>query len=67
MNRGREIAHSLLVHPDPVLRYSRYLLTYELKARVHALLGAGLALEGLAAASTDWTRLVDSAEARSLS
>ena len=62
LDRAREIAHDLLRHGDPVLRYTRYLLTHELKARLHTLMGAGLALEGLAAASTDWSQWVDQSD-----
>ncbi|QDQ82272.1 enoyl-CoA hydratase/isomerase family protein [Paraburkholderia megapolitana] len=46
--RAREIAQLLLQQPRLVRRYTRVALTEDLRARLHGLLGYGLALEGLA-------------------
>ena len=46
--RARELAEGLLLQTDLVRRYSRLILTEELKDRMRRLLGYGLALEGLA-------------------
>jgi enoyl-CoA hydratase/carnithine racemase len=46
--RARELAQLLLRQPRLVRRYTRVCLNHELKARLHDVLGYGLALEGLA-------------------
>jgi enoyl-CoA hydratase/carnithine racemase len=46
--RARELAQLLLRQPRLVRRYTRTCLNQELKARLHDVLGYGLALEGLA-------------------
>jgi enoyl-CoA hydratase/carnithine racemase len=46
--RARELARQLLLQPRLVRRYTRTLLTEELRGRLHGLLGYGLALEGVA-------------------
>jgi enoyl-CoA hydratase/carnithine racemase len=48
MNRAWELANVLVQQSALVRRYSRQLLTHELKSRMVAMLGYGLALEGLA-------------------
>jgi enoyl-CoA hydratase/carnithine racemase len=48
MPRALELAGVLLQQPRLVRRYTRACVTHELKARLHDLLGYGLALEGLA-------------------
>jgi enoyl-CoA hydratase/carnithine racemase len=55
LTRALEIARVLLKQPDHNLRYTRLLLTHELKAKTHELLGYGAALQGLATLSNDWT------------
>ncbi|RSD10229.1 enoyl-CoA hydratase/isomerase family protein [Amycolatopsis eburnea] len=50
--RARELARLLLQQPRLVRRYSRTVLTEELRQRLHGLLGYGLALEGLARMKT---------------
>lgn len=47
--RAWELARQLRQRPTLMLRYSRVMLTQDLKRRMHDLLGYGLALEGLAA------------------
>jgi enoyl-CoA hydratase/carnithine racemase len=47
--RAWELARQLRQRPPLLRRYSRVLLTQDLKKRMHELLGYGLALEGLAA------------------
>jgi enoyl-CoA hydratase/carnithine racemase len=47
MSRAREIAADLASKPDLALRYARLALTRDLKQRLFAELGYGLALEGL--------------------
>ncbi|MDL5160511.1 enoyl-CoA hydratase/isomerase family protein [Actinomycetospora termitidis] len=46
--RARALARLLLQQPRLVRRYSRTVLTEDLRQRLHGLLGYGLALEGLA-------------------
>jgi len=48
MPRALEHGAVLLQQPRLVRRYTRACVTHELKARLHDLLGYGLALEGLA-------------------
>jgi enoyl-CoA hydratase/carnithine racemase len=48
MERARELARLLLEQPRLVRRYSRTVLTEDLRLRLHGLLGYGLALEGIA-------------------
>lgn len=45
--RAWELAEHLAQQPPLLLRYTRVLLTQDLKKRMHELLGYGLALEGL--------------------
>jgi enoyl-CoA hydratase/carnithine racemase len=45
--RAWELAEDLATRPPLTLRYSRLLFTQEIKARMHNLLGYGMALEGL--------------------
>jgi enoyl-CoA hydratase/carnithine racemase len=47
--RAWELARQLRQRPTLMLRYSRVMLTQDLKRRMHDLLGYGLAMEGLAA------------------
>jgi enoyl-CoA hydratase/carnithine racemase len=49
--RAWALAEQLAQRPQLVLRYSRVLLTQQLKRQMHDLLGYGLALEGLAVAA----------------
>ncbi|MEE9276868.1 MAG: enoyl-CoA hydratase/isomerase family protein, partial [Dehalococcoidia bacterium] len=49
MARARELARELSKQPPLTLRYTRMLLTHQLKQQMHSLLSYGLALEGLAA------------------
>ena len=46
--RARELAAGLLAKNPLMLRYTRLLLTHQIKSAAHELLGYGLALEGLA-------------------
>ena len=48
LERARELARLLNQQPRLVRRYTRAVLTEDLKLRMHGLLGYGLALEGLA-------------------
>ena len=48
LDRARALAQQLLLQPRLVRRYTRTVLTEDLRARLHGLLGYGLALEGLA-------------------
>lgn len=47
LERARELARQLMLQPRLVRRYTRTLLTEDLRSRMHGLLGYGLALEGL--------------------
>jgi enoyl-CoA hydratase/carnithine racemase len=49
--RAWALAEQLAQQPRPVLRYSRVLLTQQLKRQMHDLLGYGLAFEGLGVAA----------------
>jgi enoyl-CoA hydratase/carnithine racemase len=49
--RAWALAEQLAQRPRLVLRYSRVLLTHQLKRQMHDLLGYGLALEGLGVAA----------------
>ncbi len=51
--RARELARELMKQPRLVRRYTRMILTEELRGKLHGLLGYGLALEGLARMRTD--------------
>ena len=53
--RARQIARWMLRQPDANLRYFRRILTHELRGKMHNMLELGLAVEGLAAMSADWT------------
>lgn len=48
VTRARELAVEIAAHPAVVTRYTREILTIEIKRRVRAELPIGLALEGLA-------------------
>lgn len=48
LDRARELARQMLLQPKLVRRYTRIVLTEDLKARMHGLLAYGLALEGMA-------------------
>lgn len=48
MSRAHELAQVMLRQPRLVRRYTRTCLNHELKARLHDVLGYGVALEGLA-------------------
>jgi enoyl-CoA hydratase/carnithine racemase len=51
-SRAWELARLLLEQPPLVRRYSRVVLTEDLKGRLHMILGYGLALEGIARMKT---------------
>ena len=46
--RAHELARQILLQPKLVRRYTRIVLTEDLRARMHGLLAYGLALEGMA-------------------
>ncbi|MDV3128415.1 enoyl-CoA hydratase/isomerase family protein [Mycobacterium sp. 21AC1] len=48
LGRARELAATLMAQPRLVRRYTRTVLTEDLRQRMHGLLGYGLALEGIA-------------------
>jgi enoyl-CoA hydratase/carnithine racemase len=48
LSRAHELAQLMLRQPRLVRRYTRTCLNHELKARLHDVLGYGVALEGLA-------------------
>ena len=48
MSRAKELAEMLMKQPRLVRRYTKVSLNHELKARLHDVLGYGLALEGIA-------------------
>lgn len=48
LDRARELARQILAQPRLVRRYTRMMLTEDLKKRMQGLLGYGLALEGIA-------------------
>lgn len=52
LGRAWELAERLAQQPTLVLRYTRVLLTQNLKRQMHDLLGYGLALEGLGSAQS---------------
>ena len=52
LERAWELAEQLAQQPPLVLRYSRVLLTQNLKRQIHDLLGYGLALEGMGSAQS---------------
>ena len=52
LGRAWELAEQLAQQPTLVLRYTRVLLTQNLKRQMHDLLGYGLALEGLGSAQS---------------
>ncbi|GAA3543943.1 enoyl-CoA hydratase/isomerase family protein [Amycolatopsis ultiminotia] len=52
LDRARELARLLLCQPRLVRRYTRTVLTEDLRQRLHGLLGYGLALEGIARMKT---------------
>ncbi|MBS1677745.1 MAG: enoyl-CoA hydratase/isomerase family protein [Actinobacteria bacterium] len=54
LDRARELAHKLLAQPAANLRYTRMILTHEVRARMHGLLELGMAVEGLAALDSRW-------------
>jgi enoyl-CoA hydratase/carnithine racemase len=53
LERARELARQLLLQSRLVRRYTRTVLTEELRSRMHGLLGYGLALEGVARMKTN--------------
>lgn len=55
LDRAVQIARWILRQPDANLRYFRRVSTHEIRAKMNQLLEYGLAVEGLAAMSADWT------------
>jgi len=53
--RAEEIAAKLLNQPDHNLRYTRLILTHDLKEKMHHHLAMACGLQGLASLSNDWT------------
>ncbi len=53
LDRARQLARQLLLQPRLVRRYTRIVMTEDLKARMHGLLAYGLALEGMARLKAD--------------
>src|ERR1700735_4756690 len=54
LDRAREVARRLAAQPALVRRYTREVITLELKRRLRDELGYGLALEGLASGYGNW-------------
>jgi len=48
LDRARELAQQMLLQPRLVRRYTRIVMTEDLRSRMHGLLAYGLALEGMA-------------------
>lgn len=55
LERAVQIARWILRQPETNLQYFRRISTHEIRAKMNALLEYGLAIEGLAAMSADWT------------
>jgi enoyl-CoA hydratase/carnithine racemase len=54
LDRARELARRLALQPALVRRYTREVITLEIKRRLRDELGYGLALEGLASGYGNW-------------
>jgi len=54
LDRARELAAEYARQPPLVLRYTREVITLEIKRRIEAELAVGLALEGLASGYGNW-------------
>ena len=52
--RAREVSRLLAAQPAPVRRYTREVITLEIKRRLRDELGYGLALERLASGYGNW-------------